>query len=405
MDTGCDRSSARVGVARSWWTIAALGAAVIALCYGFARYAYGLFVPRFSATFELDPVAVGILSAVSTTGYVLGLAAAPAASARSARATTLVAGGFATAGLAAMAVAPGVVSFGIGILVAGAGAGLASPGVAQLIVQSVRGGARTRAQTWANTGTGAGLALTAFTPLLPVDWRPIWFGFAVVAAVVTAVAAWSLPRPVSGAVASGRPGDGSWPRPVVIGPLLFNATLLGAVSAPYWTFSTSRLDEAGLSPGVATWAWCAIGLVGLVGGTAGRAVERHGLRATGLVIWTCWAAGIALLALPAPGPLGAVVSAGVFGAGFMALTGLCILWGARLFPEAPSRGVTWGFLALGLGQTAGSALAGTAAGLVGLGPTFALTALLALAGWTQIHPRLAPPGRTETHEVVPDRAA
>ncbi|OSY39680.1 putative MFS family arabinose efflux permease [Pseudonocardia autotrophica] len=378
-----------------------LGGAVIALCYGFARYAYGLFVPRFSETFDLDPVAVGALSAASTVGYVVGLLVAPAASAHSARATTVVAGSCATIGLAVMAVAPGVVSFASGIVVAGAGAGLASPGVAQLIVETVRRDARTRAQTWANTGTGAGLALTAFTPLLPVGWRPIWLGFAVLAAISTAVAAWSLPRAARSEPATGPPAAGSRPRPALLLPLLLNSALLGAVSAPYWTFSISRVGEAGLSPAVATWSWCAIGLVGLAGGTAGRAVERYGLRATGLAIWTTWSAGIALLALPAPGPVGAMISAGVFGAGFMALTGLCILWGARLFPAAPSQGVTWSFLALGIGQTAGSSLAGTTAGLLGLGPTFALTGLLALVAWTQMHPRLAPPARADVDELMP----
>ncbi|MBW0104706.1 YbfB/YjiJ family MFS transporter [Pseudonocardia sp. KRD291] len=398
MDTRPDGPPASPDAPRIWWATAMIGAAVIALCYGFARYAYGLFAPRFSAAFDLGPVAVGALSAVSTVGYVLGLLIAPAASARSARTTTLVAGTSAAVGLAVMALAPDVVYFAAGILVAGAGAGLVSPGVAQLIVETVRTQARARAQTWANTGTGAGLALTAFTPLLPVGWRPVWLGFAVLAVIVTAVAARSLPRTSAATATTGpvkeRPG------PAVLVPLLLNAVLLGTVSAPYWTFSTSRVGEAGLSPTIATWSWCAIGLGGLVSGTAGRAVERHGLRVTGLAVWTTWSAGIALLALPTPGPVGAIVSACVFGAGFMALTGLCILWAARLFPETPSRGVTWGFLALGIGQTAGSSLAGAAAGVVGLGLTFALTGLLGLVAWTQMHPRLAPPVRTDVERSV-----
>ncbi|GAA1397360.1 YbfB/YjiJ family MFS transporter [Pseudonocardia kongjuensis] len=401
MDIGDCRSPALRDTPRSWWPVAVVGAAVIAVCYGFARYAYGLFVPRFGETFDLDPVVVGALSAVSTVGYVVGLLVAPAGAARSARATTLVAGCSATIGLAAMAVAPDVVLFGAGILAAGAGAGLVSPGVAQLVVETVRRGARTRAQTWANTGTGAGLALTAFTPLLPLGWRPIWLGFAVVAAVVTAAAAWSLPRATTGGTATGLPDDGTRPRPALLLPLLLNAVLLGAVSAPYWTFSTSRVGEVGLSTAVATWSWCAIGLVGLAAGIAGRVVERYGLRATGLAIWTAWSAGIALLALAEPGPAGAVVSAGVFGAGFMALTGLCILWGAHLFPAAPSRGVTWAFLAMGVGQTAGSSLAGATAGMLGLGPTFALTGLLGLAAWMQLHHRFAPPALTGADQPAP----
>ncbi|WP_224392381.1 YbfB/YjiJ family MFS transporter [Pseudonocardia sp. ICBG1293] len=372
---------------RPWWSTALVGAGVIALCYGFARYAYGLFVPRFTETFDLGPLAVGVLGALSTSGYVLGLLVAPVLSARSARGTTLAAGVAATAGLAAMATAPGVAVFAAGIVVAGSGVGLASPGVAQLVVETVGRADRGRAQTWANTGTGAGLALTAFTPLLPGDWRPVWVAFALLAAATTAVAAFLLRRTPA------RPAPGPHPdapRASASG-LLLGAGLLGAVSAPYWTFATTRIAELGTGPVVATAAWCAIGLVGLLGGTVGRAAERFGLRPVGLAVWTAWSAGIALLALPGAGVAVALVSAGVFGAGYMALTGLCILWAARLFPAAPSRGVTRAFLALGVGQTVAAPPAGALAAGAGPAVTLAVAGALGLLAWTQLVPRLAPP--------------
>ncbi|NBH04674.1 MFS transporter, partial [Amycolatopsis sp. SID8362] len=71
----------------SWWPLAAAGAGVIALCYGFARYAYGLFVPRFSETFGLTTIGIGVLGGLSTAGYAAGLLVAPRTSARSARGT------------------------------------------------------------------------------------------------------------------------------------------------------------------------------------------------------------------------------------------------------------------------------------------------------------------------------
>ena len=49
-----------------WWSTAAIGAVVIALCYGFARYAFGPFVPRFSETFGLTTVGVGVLGGFTT---------------------------------------------------------------------------------------------------------------------------------------------------------------------------------------------------------------------------------------------------------------------------------------------------------------------------------------------------
>ncbi|MFJ7214946.1 MFS transporter [Amycolatopsis sp. NPDC098790] len=367
----------------AWWPTAAAGAGVIALCYGFARYAYGLFVPRFSETFGLTTVGVGVLGGLSTAGYGLGLLLSPSTSRRSAHGTVVLAGVSATLGLALMAAAPGVVVFGAGIVVAGAGAGLVSPGVAQLIGRTVGVGVRDRAQTWANTGTGLGLAASAFTPLLAFGWPAIWAAFAALGVVVTLLAWRVLPRTPAAAPDSGSARG--------MAPLVVNSVLIGVTSAPYWTFSSSRLTEAGLSPVAVTCCWCAIGLAGLFGGLAGRWASRVGLRIANVAVWTLAAAGIGLLALPQLGLVGALVSSALFGLTYMALTGLCILWAARLFPERPARGVTWSFAGLGAGQTAAAPLAGAAAAGIGQAAVFGVTALVALVAWSQLSPRLAPP--------------
>ncbi|MET8849630.1 MFS transporter [Amycolatopsis sp. NPDC004625] len=369
----------------SWQATAVGGAVVIALCYGFARYAYGPFVPRFSETFGLTPVGVGVLGGLSTAGYGLGLLLAPRTSARSARGTVLLAAGSATLGLGLMALAPHVTVFGAGIVVAGAGAGLVSPGVAQLIGETVAERTRARAQTWANTGTGLGLAASAFTPLLALGWPVIWSGFAALGVLVTWIAWRTLPRPAGPA---DEPDSGPVRGAV---PLVVNSVLIGVTSAPYWTFSPSRLAEAGLSPVAATWCWATIGVAGLLGGAAGRAAERAGLRTVNLVTWTLSAAGLALLALPHPGVPVALLSGALFGVTYLALTGLCILWAARVFPTRPARGITWSFAGLGVGQTVASPLAGALASGLGSATVFGLTALLALTAWSQLHPRLGPP--------------
>lgn len=361
-----------------WWPLAAVGAGVIALCYGFARYAYGLFVPRFTETFGLSTAAVGVLGGVSTAGYGVGLLLAPKVSARSARGTVLLAGTAATTGLALMALAPDVVVFGAGIAVAGGSAGLVSPGVAQLIGETVGDGGQARAQTWANTGTGLGLAASAFTPLVAFGWPVIWAAFAGLGVAMTLVAWRTLPRTQPAEAALGKtPG---------LTPLVLNSVLIGVTSAPYWTFSSSRLTEAGLGPAAATWCWFTIGVGGLLGGLAGRVAERIGLPAANLTTWTLAAAGIALLALPNPGLGGALVSSALFGCTYMALTGLCIVWAARVSPARPARGVTWSFVGLGVGQTAAAPLAGAAASAIGLGPVFGLTGLFALLAWAQLIP-------------------
>jgi predicted MFS family arabinose efflux permease len=285
-----------------------------------------------------------------------------------------------------MAFAPHVAVFGAGIAVAGAGAGLVSPGVAQLIGETAGARTRDRAQTWANTGTGLGLAASAFTPLLAFGWPVIWSGFAALGVAVTLIAWRTLPRspgPADVPATSG-PGGG-------MVPLVVNSVLIGVTSAPYWTFSSSRLAEAGLRPVAATWCWAAIGVAGLLGGLAGRAAGRVGLRTVNLATWTLSAAGIALLALPDPGVPLALLSGALFGSTYMALTGLCILWAARLFPARPARGITWSFAGLGAGQTVASPRAGAAAAGLGSAAVFGLTALVALTAWSQLHRRLGPP--------------
>lgn len=368
-----------------WWSTAAVGAGVIALCYGFARYAYGLFVPRFGETFGLTTVGVGVLGGLSTAGYGVGLLLSLRTATRSARGTVLLAGALAGVGLGLMAAAPNVAVFGAGIVLAGGSAGLVSPGVAQLIGETVGARHRVRAQTWANTGTGLGLAASAFTPLLAFGWPSIWAGFAVLAAAMTVLAWRTLPRTPAAAAEIPVPVHG-------LVPLVVNSVLIGVTSAPYWTFSSSRLTASGLSPTAATWCWFTIGVAGLLGGLAGRAAERVGLRAANLVTWTLAAAGLALLALPTPGLAGALVSSALFGSTYMALTGLCILWAAGLFPTRPARGVTWSFVGLGVGQTAASPLAGAAASGIGLAAVFGLAGLVALVAWSQLDARLAPPG-------------
>lgn len=87
-----------------------------------------------------------------------------------------------------------------------------------------------------------------------------------------------------------------------------------------------------------------------------------------------------------PAPAAALLSGALFGASYLALTGLCILWAAR-----PARGVTWSFAGLGAGQTAASPPAGAVGSAAGPAAVFGLTGLAALLAWSRLVPRLAPP--------------
>ena len=79
--------------------------------------------------------------------------------------------------------------------------------------------------------------------------------------------------------------------------------------------------------------------------------------------------------------------AGAFGAGYMALTGLLIVWSVGERPAGPASAVASAFLLLAAGQIAGSSLAGAAADHLGLPAAFLVAAAAAAAG------PLALPGR------------
>ncbi|CAM4158213.1 hypothetical protein [Nocardiopsis rhodophaea] len=56
--------------------------------------------------------------------------------------------------------------------------------------------------------------------------------------------------------------------------------------------------------------------------------------------------------------MAAIVSAAAFGIFYTVLTGLLLLWGIRLYPDAPSFGVGSSFLMIAVGQAAGAPLVG-----------------------------------------------
>src|SRR5690554_5516252 len=120
--------------------LAAAGIALIAVSYGLARFAYGLFVPAFRETFDLDATAAGAIAAGSYVAYCVGVIIATTATPRvGARLVAVGAGSLATAGTAMIALAPDALILAVGVVVAGASTGVASPPLAHAIVRTVEG--------------------------------------------------------------------------------------------------------------------------------------------------------------------------------------------------------------------------------------------------------------------------
>ena len=126
---------------------------------------------------------------------------------------------------------------------------------------------------------------------------------------------------------------------------------MGAGSSAVWVFDRDVVVTAGrVSSLVSTVMWIVLGASGMAAVLTGDLVARVGLaRAwiTGMLLLAAATATIGLV----PGSFLAIFSgAAVFGAVYIALTGVLLVWGTRLFPDLPAFGVGAPFLLVALGQ-------------------------------------------------------
>lgn len=108
--------------------IGATGFALIAVCYGFARFAFGLFLPQIDAELGLGASLSGMISGGSFAGYCIAIIASAALTEWiGARAVVVTAALVAAFGMAAIALAPSPLILLMAVVVAGSSTGLASP--------------------------------------------------------------------------------------------------------------------------------------------------------------------------------------------------------------------------------------------------------------------------------------
>jgi predicted MFS family arabinose efflux permease len=373
------------------WLVAP-GLALIAVTYGLARFAYGLFLPEMREAFDLSPSLLGAIGAGSYLAYCVAVVISLVFTSRTGpRWMAVGAGAAAVVGMAIVAGAPAAWVLALGIVVGGSSTGLASPPMGEAVARSIRDGLQDRANTLINSGTSVGVAFSGPAALLLTgQWRLAWAAFALVGLAVLAWNAVVMPREAvaeqvedsaEAGNGSGRTGVsfsylvGARVRPHSV-PLFVSAFGLGFASAVYWTFSRDLVVQVGgLGQAGSTLFWTVIGISGLAGGAAGDLVRRFGLTAVlrgGLV---SMAASMALLAV-SPGviPL-AYTSAALFGSTYILLTGVILVWSVSVFRERPSAGLGAGFLLIAVGQVVGSPVSGALAGTTS--PT---TAFFSFAG-------------------------
>lgn len=220
--------------------IGAVGFGLIAVRYGFARFAFGLFLPQIDRDLSLGPSLSGIISGGAFAGYCVAIIASAALTERiGARAIATAAAIIAAIGMAGIALAPSPMLLAAAVMVAGLSTGLASPPMAAAVAAAVAKSRQDATNTTINAGTSAGVALSGAVALaMAGQWRLAFGAFAVVAIVLATSAADSLPTSQGGKSESGVP---PMSKPVL--RLIAASFLMGAASTALWSFGGQLVSE------------------------------------------------------------------------------------------------------------------------------------------------------------------
>ncbi len=367
---------------RTIW-LAGAGLSLVAVCYGLARFAYGLFVPMLREEFGLASGDVGAIAASSYVGYCVAIVTATLMTARfGGRPVAISAGVTATIGTAIIATAGSTAVLAVGVVIAGSSTGLASPPLVDAVARTVEPSRRDRVQTVINAGTGLGVLVSGPVALVVGDnWRTAWWLFTAIAAAVTVWTALAVPGRAATAADTARPQRPSSMLPAGAPRLLSAATLMGLSSAAVWTFGRDvAISTGGMSTQASTVMWIVLGASGLLAAFTGDIVTRLGLGSAWAMSMLALAAATAAFTLESNSPLLLFGAAALFGAVYIALTGILLVWSTQTYRGTPALGVGAAFLMIAVGQAIGSPLLGTMSDVLSPQTAFMSAAAVAAAG-------------------------
>ena len=354
-----------------------MGFGLIAVCYGFARFAFGLFLPQIDSELNLGPSLSGVIAGGSFASYCVAIVASAALTERiGARAVATTAAVVASIGMAGIALATSPVVLAAAVMVAGLSTGLASPPMATAVAAAVTQNRQDATNAAINAGTSVGVALSGPLALVMTgQWRLAFAAFAVLAAMLAVATAMSLPS------SGGGKSVGGLPRMTApIRRLIAASFLAGAASTALWSFGGQLVSERlGWGPTETGILWSCIGLGGIAGAWAGTLINRFGLAC---VHWTClglMSGSILAVGSSMATPVLALIGGALFGAAYVTVTGAYLIWGVRALAGRPATGLMVGFLTMAIGQTAGAMVFGMVLGGHGAGAAVICFAALALS--------------------------
>ncbi len=368
--------------------IISIGLPMIAVTYGLARFSYGLVLPYLRDSLNMSQSTAGMIGSLAYASYIVAIIIAMIYMQKwGPRVMILISGITAVIGMALIASAQSVFVLGIGILIAGSGAGFASPAYTQGIDKWINVKKRSQTNTWVNSGTSLGTAVTgAIVIFLTDDWRLTFIIFTITAIIVLLINYQLLPKNDEKTVESSMEFDVIKKHIVDVIkkhivesiPLMIVSLLLGITMGGYWTFSRDWVYQMVEVPDIIQQGfWIIIGLAGILGGFAGNISAKIGLVASyrlGVIVTGISSLLLGLFATGIP----IAISAILFGSSYIFITGILILWGIGIFKDNASMGLGISYLLLTVGQLLGSGLGGMIAELTSYETNFIVFGIIAL---------------------------